>query len=144
MVLRSDEIRKRLWGVAPTERLPPEAYASKIGTRVYRRLFEEAELCLRAGRSVVLDAVFMKAAERDRAAAIAAACGAPFEGVWLHASPDTLRARVGARRNDASDADLRVVAMQLEQDPGELGWARLDAQADFGGMAAALASRLHD
>ena len=142
VILRSDEIRKRLWGVAPTERLPREAYAGKIGKRVYRRLFEEAELCLRAGRAVVLDAVFMKGAERDKAAAIAG--GVPFEGVWLQASPETLRARVGGRRNDASDADLRVLEMQLRQDPGELGWRRLDAEADFGDTAAALASRLGD
>ena len=101
VILRSDEIRKRLWGVAPTERLPAEAYAGKVGKRVYRRLFEEAALSLQAGRSVVLDAVFMKAAERDRAAAVAAACGARFEGVWLHAAPDTLRARIGGRRGSS-------------------------------------------
>ena len=144
VVLRSDEIRKRLWGVAPIERLPPEAYDSRVTKRVYRRLFEEAEACLRAGRAVVLDAVFMKAAERDRAAALAAACGTPFEGVWLQASPETLRARVGARRNDASDADLRVLAGQLSQDPGDVAWTRLDAKGDFGQMADGLASRFQD
>lgn len=140
VVLRSDEIRKRLWGVAPTERLPPEAYAGKVGKHVYRRLFEEAELCLKAGRAVVLDAVFMKAAERDRAAV----CDAPFEGVWLDAPPELLRGRIADRVNDASDADLRVLAMQLRQEPGELGWPRLDAAGDFGDMAGALASRLGD
>ena len=135
VVLRSDEIRKRLWGVAPTERLPKEAYATKVGKQVYRRLYEEAELCLRAGRAVVLDAVFMKAAERDRVAAF----GVPFAGVWLDAPAEVLRSRIAGRRNDASDADLRVLAMQLRQDPGEMAWTRLDATGDFGDMARSLA-----
>lgn len=144
LVLRSDEIRKRLHGVAPTERLPPEAYQRRASRSVYRRLFAEAELCLRAGRAVVLDAVFMKAVERERAEQLASAHRAPFVGAWLHASPETLRDRVEARVNDASDADLRVLAMQLSQDPGEPGWKRLDAEADFGQMAVALASTLDD
>lgn len=142
VILRSDEIRKRLWGVAPTERLPAEGYDSRVTRRVYRRLFEEAEACLRAGRAVVLDAVFMRPKERARAEAVAAGCGVRFEGAWLEARPETLRARVGARQNDASDADLRVLALQLAQDPGEPGWTRLDAEDDFGQMAAQLASRL--
>lgn len=140
VVLRSDEIRKRLWGVAPTERLPPEAYDSRVTGQVYDRLFEEAALCLRAGRAAVLDAVFMKATERERAAVLDVA----FEGAWLEASPDTSRSRVAGRSNDASDADLSVLAAQLQQDPGELRWARLDAEGDFGEMAAQLASRLRD
>jgi aminoglycoside phosphotransferase family enzyme/predicted kinase len=144
VVLRSDEIRKRLWGVPPTERLPKEAYGSKVGKRVYRALYEEAECALKAGRAVVLDAVFMKAAERDKAAAIAARCGVPFEGVWLEAPEAVLRARVGARKNDASDADLAVLAMQLKQQPGELGWRLLDAEGDFVQLAEAMAARLGD
>ena len=144
VVLRSDEIRKRLWGVAPTERLPKEAYAGKVGKRVYRQLYHEAALALRAGRAVVLDAVFMKDVERDKAAAVAGACGAPFEAAWLEAPAEVLRARVAARTNDASDADLRVLAMQLGQAPGEVSWTRLNAEGDFAAMAQALASRFDD
>ena len=144
VVLRSDEIRKRLWGVGPLDRLPPEAYESPVTQRVYCHLFEEAELCLRAGQAVVLDAVFMKAAERDKAATLADRCAVPFAGAWLEASPDVLKARVGARTADASDADVQVLATQLAQDPGELSWTRIDAQGDFAPAAQALASRLND
>lgn len=143
VVLRTDEIRKRLWGAAaPTERLPPGAYAMEVTRRVYARLFEEAELCLRAGRGVVLDAVFMKAAERDMARKLSDE--APFVGVWLEARAETLRARVAARRDDASDADVSVLERQLSQDPGDLDWRRLDAEGDFGEMATALAARFGD
>jgi hypothetical protein len=144
VILRTDEIRKRLWGAAPTERLPPEAYAVAAGERVYGRMFEEARLCLRAGRAVVLDAVFLKPAERERAAAAALDCGIPFEGVWLDAPEAVLRQRVAGRAGDASDAGLEVLSMQLSQGAGELDWRRLDARADFGRTARALASGLGD
>jgi predicted kinase len=144
VVLRTDEIRKRLWGVGPLDRLPPDAYASEVTQNVYRRLFEEAETCLKAGQAVVLDAVFLRADEREKAASLAAGCGAPFEGVWLDAPREVLQARVSARANDASDADLRVLAMQLNQDPGHLSWTRIDAQGDFAPAVQAVASRLNN
>ena len=58
------------------------------------------------------------------AEALAAHAGVPFEGVWLHAEPDTLRSRVAGRQGDASDADLGVLESQLALDPGEIGWTR--------------------
>ena len=60
VVLRTDEIRKRLFGVAPTERLPPPAYAPEVSSRVYGLMLDEARAALRAGSSVVLDAAFLK------------------------------------------------------------------------------------
>ncbi len=144
VVLRSDEVRKRLWGAGPLERLPPGAYAEGESGRVYGRMLEEAELALRAGRAVVLDAVFLKSAERDAAAALAARCGVPFAGAWLEAAPGVLRGRVAGREGDASDADVAVLDAQLARDPGPLAWTRLDAEGDFARHAEALASRLDD
>jgi aminoglycoside phosphotransferase family enzyme/predicted kinase len=140
VVLRTDEIRKRLCGAGPLEPLPKEAYDNRVTKRVYRRLFEEAEACLEAGQAVVLDAVFMRPAELDEAAALAKSCNVPFAGAWLDAPAEVLRARVAARTNDASDADVRVLAMQLAQDPGDVGWIRIEAQGDFTTAALALAS----
>jgi predicted kinase len=144
VILRSDEIRKRLWGIAPTERLPNEAYGPGESERVYGRMFEAAAACLRAGRSVVLDAVFLKPAERAQAQAVAAACGAPFAGAWLEAPEVVLRERISGRHGDASDADIGVLAQQLKHDPGEIGWRRLDARDDFGQMTRTLLSPLGD
>src|SRR5690606_39557384 len=64
LVLRSDEARKRLMGVAPSTRLPPEAYARTVTDQVHHLLFAETAAALRAGRSVVLDATFMDAEAR--------------------------------------------------------------------------------
>jgi predicted kinase len=53
-------------------------------------------------------------AEEGRAAeAVAAAAGVPFDGVWIEAPEASLRARVEARRPDASDADAEVLRAQL-------------------------------
>jgi predicted kinase len=122
VVLRTDEIRKRLWGAGALDRLPQEAYAPGFGERVYGEMLRAARLCLAAGRAVVLDAVFLKPEERDAAERLASEMGVPFEGEWLTVSPDLLRRRVAARRGDASDADLEVLERQLQADPGPLRW----------------------
>ncbi len=124
VVLRSDEVRKRLWRRAPTERLPPEAYSREASAQVYAAMFQAAGECLAAPWPVILDAVFLRPGERAAAEALAAHAGVPFEGVWLHAEPDTLRSRVAGRQGDASDADLGVLESQLALDPGEIGWTR--------------------
>src|SRR6185295_17670310 len=37
-VLRSDVIRKRMFGTALTDRLPPSAYTGSVGERVFRQI----------------------------------------------------------------------------------------------------------
>jgi aminoglycoside phosphotransferase family enzyme/predicted kinase len=128
VVLRSDEIRKRLWDHAPTDRLPKAAYAPEQSVRVYGRMLKEAALALGAGRPVVLDAVFLRAEERAQAEAAARQAGVAFQGVWLEAPRDTLETRLAGRAGDASDADARVLATQRERDPGVIGWRRETTQ----------------
>ena len=125
VVLRSDEVRKRLWGRGPLERLPPEGYAEAEGARTYAALFDAARRMLAAGRSVVLDAVFLRPGERGAAAALAREAGVAFSGQWLTAPASVLHARVSARRDDASDADAAVLEGQLGRGRGPLGegWA---------------------
>ena len=129
VILRTDEIRKRLWGAGPHDRLPAEAYAAEASQAVYAALIAEAQAALQAGRAVILDAVFLKPAERDAAEALAQGCGVPFTGVWLEAPADVLQARVTGRTGDASDANVAVVAAQLAMGAGEIDWAGMDASA---------------
>jgi predicted kinase len=126
-VLRSDVIRKRLFGVAPETRLPASAYTSKVSRRVYQTLRQTAADALAAGYSVIIDAVSLKPAERQSLAAVAAAAGVPFAGVWLAAPAATMDLRLRARRHDASDASPAVLTQQLRQDPGTVEWVRIDA-----------------
>ena len=136
--LRSDLERKHLAGVDPLTRLSPEAYTHEATEAVYDRLMSRAQAILNAGHSVVMDATFMDAAERAAVADLVAKTDVPFTGLWLIAPEDTLKARVAARRDDASDADAAVVARQMAGETGAPdGWTALDA----GGACDALVTR---
>lgn len=136
-ILRSDVLRKRLAGLAPEARLPAAAYTVESSAAVYAALSDEAAALLAEGGAVIADAAFLKREERDAVAAVAKAAGAGFLGLWLQAGIDTRIARVKGRRDDASDADARVVRLQARQPVGPLApWRRIDAS---GGTEATMA-----
>ena len=131
LLLRSDETRKRLGAVAFEARLPPDAYAGPRSAAVHDTLFRMAGEALLGGHAVILDAAFLEPSTRLAAAAVARAAGVPFIGLWLEAPLVLLRARVSARRGDASDADAAVLDAAARADPGPPdGWSRLDASDD--------------
>ena len=130
IVLRTDEVRKRLTGAGPVDRLDRAVYTPEFYARVYDTLFETARAALRAGRGVVLDATFTQGPLRARAEALAGELGVPFHGAWLTAPQDVLEARVAARTGDASDADIAVLRDQIARHGGDaVEWPHVDAQA---------------
>jgi len=128
VVLRSDVERKRLFGVAQTAPLPPEAYAPEVTPKVYARLRALAARVLATGQSVIVDAVHAQPDERAAIEAVAATAGVPFQGIWLEV-PLALRVeRVEHRRahqRDASDADAQVARSQEGYALGDMRWLRL-------------------
>ncbi len=124
VVVRSDVERKRLAGIALEERMPAGSYTSDASARTYAAMFERAGRVLRAGHSVVLDAVFAKPEERGAAEDLARRIGVPFEGLWLDVPMDVARARVAAREGDASDATPAVVERQFGYELGAITWRR--------------------
>lgn len=133
-VLRSDVLRKRLFGKSPEERLPEEAYSQTINDRVYAALESRAAALLTAGHSVVIDAVAAKPTERTAMADLARRTGAGFAGIWLQASEATLLARLAQRGKDASDATASVLRRQLTYDLGAIDWTRVDADRSSDGV----------
>lgn len=127
VLVRSDEIRKRLFGVDPLVRLDAAAYTAEASHRVYDTLADCAARVVSRGHSAILDATFLDGAQRQAVEQVAAACRVPFVGLWLDAPPELLSARVAARRNDPSDADAAVVSGQLGRDLGSIGWHRVQA-----------------
>lgn len=138
VVLRSDEIRKCLFGLAPTDRLGPEGYTAEVGARVYETLRRRAAEALAAGRSVVVDAVHAREDERTALEAVAQAAGVPFEGVWLEAPAAEMAGRIERRRGDASEADRGVLEAQLGYDLGRIGWRRVQSGRDIAAILAEL------
>jgi aminoglycoside phosphotransferase family enzyme/predicted kinase len=119
--LRSDVERKRIFGMAATDR-PRDAgedaalYSPEASRRTYARLAELAQLILAAGTSVVVDAACNRRWERRMLADAARAAGVPMVWLSLEVPEAVAVARVAARQavgTDASDASVDVVRAQL-------------------------------
>ena len=114
--VRSDVERKRLFGLAPLARSQGrDIYTAEATQRTYARLHELAGSILAAGYSCILDATYLKRAERDAARASAGAH--PVVVLACEAAAEVLEQRVAARHaalTDAAEADLHVLAMQRQ------------------------------
>ncbi|MFV0281001.1 MAG: AAA family ATPase [Rhodoblastus sp.] len=135
-ILSSDRIRKRMFGVAPQERLPADAYAPAVSERVYAAMREEAARILALGGAVVADGVFDRPELAAAIEQIARAGGKPFLGLWLSAPQEEMAARIVARRNDPSDATPGVLARQMERGVAPKSWRALDAAREKNEIAA--------
>ncbi|MGZ3298346.1 MAG: bifunctional aminoglycoside phosphotransferase/ATP-binding protein [Asticcacaulis sp.] len=122
VILRSDEIRKRLWACPEYEPLPRDAYAPDENARVYGHLFDLAGTVLATGQAVVLDATFREARWRDQAQAVAGIADAAFHGRWLEIPAEMRRARIEARIRDVSDATPEIALNQAEIDTAAISW----------------------
>jgi predicted kinase len=127
VVIRSDEIRKRLAGVSPLDRLGADQYTPEMSARVYAAALDRARTTIQAGHGVIVDAVFARPDDRAAVERIAREATVPFTGLWLDAPERVLVARAGERRRDASDATADVIRQQRDQPVGAVTWHRLDA-----------------
>jgi hypothetical protein len=140
--VRSDVERKRLFGVAPLERLPADAYTLEVTKRVYAMCRKRALLALEGGQSVIVDAVHARPEEREALAALAATNGVPFTGLWLDAPASILRDRIAARTGDASDATPELVDVQLAYEIGPQNFTPIDASSPIDRVAASCLERI--
>ena len=121
--LRSDLVRKGLFG-EQTDASPAVdsgIYSHDASSATYQRLHELAHLALHSGFGVVLDATYLKQAQRAAAAQVAEQHGVPFLILDCNA-PDAVIASWLAQRQaeglDPSDATLDVIAaQQLTREP---------------------------
>ncbi|WIW44585.1 AAA family ATPase [Bradyrhizobium sp. 62B] len=127
VVLRSDLVRKQMFGVEDTHRLPPSAYTPEHASRVYDALVQLARRVLAQGHSAAIDGVFAREDERDAIASLARERNVPLHGLFLVADLATRQMRIGSRRGDASDATQEVAAQQEHYNIGHIGWAIIDA-----------------
>lgn len=135
-LLETDSLRKRLLGVATSERLGADAYTSEVSERVYALQRDEAAAYVRLGCSVIVDGVFARSQDRLEIATTARECGVSFTGLWLRAADDVLRARVARRSNDISDATVSVLETQLRRELGDIDWVEIDAASGAAKTAA--------
>ena len=110
--LRSDVERKRLFGLGMLEDSRARGlnlYDADATTRTYEHLFGTARIALQACYPVILDAAFLRRAERAQALALARTLGVRFSIIDCKAPLPVLRERLLARRGDSSEADLPVL-----------------------------------
>ena len=96
-------------------------YTADASAATYKHLHALADLVLRAGFPVVIDATYLKREQRDAAAKAAEASGAPFLILDCNA-PQTVIAGWLAQRQaenvDPSDATMEVIeAQQASREP---------------------------
>jgi aminoglycoside phosphotransferase family enzyme/predicted kinase len=115
--LRSDVERRRLIGSGDAVReVEQGAYRPEATERVYRRLRELARALLDARFATIVDATFMKRAQRATFYELARVLGVPCHVVHCTAPVELLRERVGRRERaaqDASEATIPVLEHQM-------------------------------
>ncbi len=118
--LRSDVERKRLFGLVENASsgspIDGGIYSAEANRLIYRRLSDLATQLLAAGWSVIVDAAFLKRAERVAFRNLANQAGVDFFILAPQADADTLKKRIRARlanAHDASEATVEVLAKQL-------------------------------
>ena len=127
VLLRSDVLRKQLFKVDETDRLPEDAYRPEITAQIYEILVQRAVHVLSQGHSAVVDAVFAHEAERNAIRDAARRLDVRFVGFFLVTDLATRQSRVGHRQRDASDATPEIVGLQEKYDVGKVDWAVIAA-----------------
>jgi aminoglycoside phosphotransferase family enzyme/predicted kinase len=109
--ISSDRVRKSSSGVAPTTPLRDAAFAANYSEasseRLYAEVLRRAEVVLRSGRSVVVDASFRSSAARAAARALASRLNAPFVLIECRVPLEVSRARLLERAHGPSESDGR-------------------------------------
>ena len=122
--IRSDVERKRLFGMDAladsNSQIGGGIYSEEATRRTYTHLQELARNLLAAGFPVIIDAAFLRYAERAQLRALAAELDAPFVIASVHTDEAVLVERLALRHSratDASEADAAVLrALQTAQE----------------------------
>ncbi|HXA29465.1 MAG TPA: AAA family ATPase [Candidatus Angelobacter sp.] len=111
-VLRSDEVRKELLGMAHDAPAPAPygegAYTRDSTDATYLALLHRAEHLMRRGHAVVLDATWRESRWRHAAAVIASRSAADLVELCCEAPPDVVEKRIASRPGGRSDATVEV------------------------------------
>jgi predicted kinase len=118
-VISSDVVRKELTGLSPQEHryeaFGEGIYSADFTERTYTELLKRAAPLLLEGRSVIIDASFIRRPHRVAAARLAKETGAQFACILLEVPPETVRRRLDrrlARGIGSSDARWETYVKQ--------------------------------
>lgn len=142
VLLRSDTERKAVQGADPATHLAASAYTREARAAIYDRIIQRARDILKTGHSVLIDATFLDADDRQKATEVAMSTGIALHRFWLDAPSNILIDRVTARRGDASDADTEVVRAQYTNAVLPIDWKIISAAGSIADTVAQVKAAL--
>ena len=111
VVISSDVTRKQLASISVTEHRFEEfdtgIYSAEFSRKTYDKMFSQAKDILSGGRSVILDASFIKAEERLKAKRLAEKMGADFFIVECSLDEESIKQRLAQRLKEGTTSDGR-------------------------------------
>ncbi|GGW42218.1 hypothetical protein GCM10010503_18230 [Streptomyces lucensis JCM 4490] len=142
-LLSSDRLRKELAGIPPEQSAAAPygegLYTPEWTARTYGALLDRAAVLLSRGESVVLDATWSDAGQREAALRVADRTSADLVALRCHVPGEVSAARLSTRAPGASDADAAVAAAMAA---GEPPWPGAVAVDTSGSLEAAVARAL--
>jgi len=121
-LFNSDAVRKSMAGLHPETPIPVPfgegIYSHEKNEHTYRELLRLAETELAAGRSVIIDAAFMRKRDRDQFSACAARNGANFVVLLVTCSEVENRRRLSERSTGGksiSDGRIELLVRQRQE-----------------------------
>ncbi|WP_234311966.1 AAA family ATPase [Streptomyces griseus] len=142
-LLSSDRLRKELAGIPP-ERPAVAGYGEGLYTpewtaRTYAALLDRAAALLASGESVVLDATWSTAEQREAARHVAELTSADLVALHCQVPEEVSAARLSTRAPGPSDADLDVAAAMAAREPA---WSEAVAVDTSGPLESAVSRAL--
>ncbi|MGW2182296.1 bifunctional aminoglycoside phosphotransferase/ATP-binding protein [Streptomyces sp. NPDC001732] len=142
-LLSSDRLRKELAGI-PADRPASAAYGEGLYTpkwtaTTYAALLERAATLLTRGESVVLDATWSNAEQREAAQRVAERTSADLVALHCQVPDETTATRMEDRAAGPSDADLDVATAMAAREPS---WAEAITIDTSGPLEAAVSQAL--
>jgi aminoglycoside phosphotransferase family enzyme/predicted kinase len=120
--LRSDVIRKHLFGLPPFKATPTEMnakmYSKEATEDTFATLVTNTTKLLKQNWPVVVDATFLKKSQRDRFTTLSKSLNVPIEILQFEITVDELKANIEKRKQaklNPSDANVDVMLKQLDE-----------------------------
>ncbi|WP_256916323.1 AAA family ATPase [Streptomyces hilarionis] len=140
-LLSSDRVRKELAGISAEESAAAPygegLYTAEWTAKTYAALLDRAAALLSAGESVVLDATWSDAAQREAAQRVAERAGADLVALRCHVADEVSAARLRTRVRGPSDAGPGIAAAMAAREPA---WPEAVA-VDTGGPLESVVAR---
>jgi len=116
--IRSDVERKRLFTSGVCESAASDIdegiYTAQASEQTYAKLRDLAAGIISAGFSVIIDAAFLRHHQRKPFEVLANQLGVSYTIIEVTAPIEVLQQRIVMRKNDVSDADLKVLNNQVK------------------------------